>query len=321
MSSTDNPTEEVDASARMSTTARKRRLNEPYVAADASVLPTNTVSNMDEPSEHNDKEDTNSPPKKKRKTKSKSLDAHAKVAAKDIPSDEEIKAFIEGLAAMNDWTSQVVDTKYIQLVRWHDVEGISMKQCGVKWVEQGYAEGCADPNKRKTGVTESGMWKHYSRHGRKFYEEKGFVFVSPSAQRAYKKRVGVVDQPRKTILDKTGPHKTVLSKTVSDRTERIPSPGIEEDEPLTNASHTSVLESSEHIADEPMGSVQRYTTPQPQEETTRGLTEAAMPKPEDYRVGLHRGEDAELMFLLSRKAKAESRPSDLICDFEKKGKR
>jgi len=321
MSSTDNPTEEVDASARMSTTARKRRLNEPYVAADAPLLPTNTASNTDEPSGPNDNEDANSPPKKKRKTKSNSLGAHAKVAAKEIPSDEEIKAFIEGLAAIEDWTSQVVDTKYIQLVQWYDVEGISMKQCGTKWVEEGYAEGRADPKKQKTEVTESGMWKHYSSHGRKFLEEKGLVWVSPSARKAYKKRVGVVEQSRKTIPEKTVPHKTVSPKTVSDRTERIPSPGIEEEEPLTIASYTNVLESSEHMADEPVPRIQRYTTPQPQEETTRGLTEAAMPKPEDYRVGLHRGEDAELMFLLSRKAKAESRPSDLICDFEKKGKR
>ncbi|KAI4655435.1 hypothetical protein J4E93_000147 [Alternaria ventricosa] len=320
MSSTDKPTEEVDASARMSTTARKRRLNEPYVAADAAVLPTDTAFNTDQPSEHNDNEDANSPPMKKRKTKSNSLGARAKVAAKDIPSDEEIKAFIEGLAAIEDWTSQVVDTKYIQLVQWYDVEGISMKQCGTKWVEEGYAEGRADPKKQKTEVTESGMWKHYSSHGRKFLEEKGLVWVSPSARKAYKKRVGDVDQSRKTIPDKTVPHKTVSSKTVSNRTERIPSPGIEEEEPLTIASHTNVLESSEHMADEPMPSIQRYTTPQPQEEAARGITKAAMPKPEDYRVGLHHGEDEELLFLLSRRVKAESRPSDLICDFEKKGK-
>lgn len=318
MSFVDNPTEGVVASARMSTTARKRRSKAPYVAADAPVLPTNNASNMDEPSDHNENVETNSGPKKKRKTKSNSLNVHAKVAAKDIPSDEEVKAFTEGLAAIKDWTSRVVDTKYIQLVRWYDVEGISMKQCGAKWVEQGYAEGCADPKQRKTEVTESGMWKHYNNHGKKFYEEKGLTFVSPSARKAYNKKVGVVNQSKKTIPDKKVPCKTVSLKKIPDKTERMQSDGIEEKEPLTITSHTSTLQSGGHIAAVPVRSVQQNFTPQQQEEATKNFLEAAMHRPEDYRVGLHRQEDEELVRLLSRKASAESRPTDLIFDFEKK---
>ncbi|KAH6872734.1 hypothetical protein BKA58DRAFT_420089 [Alternaria rosae] len=320
MSFIDNPTEEVAASARMSTTARKHRSKAPYVAADAPVLPISTASNMYEPSDHNDNVDTNSRPKKKRKTKSNALDVHGKVAAKEIPSDEEVKTFIEGITAIKDWTSRVVNTKYIQLVRWYDVKGISMKQCGVKRVEQGYAERCADPKKPKTEVTESGMWKHYNSHGRKFYEEKGLTFVSPSARKAYKKKVGVIDQSRKTTPDKKVPHKTVSPKTFPDKTERMPSAGIEEEEPLTITSHTSALQSSEHIAAVPVRGVQQNFTPQQQEEATKDFLEAAMHRPEDYRVGLRCQEDEELVRLLSRKARAEPRPTELIFDFVKKGK-
>ncbi|KAI4955246.1 hypothetical protein J4E91_001104 [Alternaria rosae] len=275
---------------------------------------------MYEPIDHNDNVDTNSRPKKKRKTKSNPLDVHEKVAAKKIPSDEEVKTFIEGIAAIKDWTSWVVDTKYIQLVRWYDVEGISMKQCGVKWVEQGFAERCADPKKRKTGVTESGMWKHYNSHGRKFYEEKGLTFVSPSARKAYKKKVGVIDQSRKTTPDKKVPHKTVSPKTFPDKTERMSSAGIEEEEPLTIISYTSALQSSEHIAAVPVRGVQQNFTPQQQEEATKDFPEAAMHRPEDYRMGLHCQEDEELVRLLSRKARAEPRLTELIFDFGKKGK-
>ncbi|KNG46056.1 hypothetical protein TW65_07253 [Stemphylium lycopersici] len=133
-------------------------------------------------------------------TQQKANSAHPNVTKaagtkEKVSTQAEVQAFLDNVKNLTDWTSTSVKPRYIALARWHDFDGLSMKQCAQKWVADGY--GVAKPMKEKKGekkggkkdgsgipqVSEAAMYKNYNRYAKQFYEDKGIAFVPPKARK------------------------------------------------------------------------------------------------------------------------------------------
>jgi hypothetical protein len=151
------------------------------------------------------------------------------------------------------------------------------------------------------------MWRHYNKHVKRFYEEKGLSFVPPSAWRAYNASDGLVNNSKKTALH---------------RRARVPAAVAHELEPSAIVSSHSVLQGSNDPVVMSARSIQRSFTPQPRKKTKKDFTDATMPEPGDDGAKLRRDQDEKLLRLLSKRTetKTKSMLTDFIFDFEKKGK-
>jgi hypothetical protein len=109
---------------------------------------------------------------------------------KKVYTDEEVKYFQDGVQNLNDWSSKTTCGKFVELIRWIDVEGLCIEDCGRQWVEKGYAS----------------MYKSYNCHAPVFYAEKGLVWIPIERRNAYNKKmrgyglrtVGSPKKPRST---------------------------------------------------------------------------------------------------------------------------
>jgi hypothetical protein len=119
---------------------------------------------------------------------------------KKVYTDEEVKYFQDGVQNLNDWSSKTTCGKFVELIRWIDVEGLCIEGCGRQWVEKGYA------SKGKTKITNASMYKSYNCHAPVFYAEKGLVWIPIERRNAYNKKmrgyglrtVGSPKKPRST---------------------------------------------------------------------------------------------------------------------------
>jgi hypothetical protein len=130
--------------------------------------------------------DTNNSSKSKAPAKPKKSKVPAK--PKEPYTDEQVKAFQNGMQSLNDWTSNTIETKYIDLIRWFNVDGLGISEKCQKWVDEGYAK------KGKVSITEQMMYKHYNTYAPTFYAEKGLMWIP--LERRPKHNKTVQDAPK-----------------------------------------------------------------------------------------------------------------------------
>jgi hypothetical protein len=111
----------------------------------------------------------------------KSSKSKAPSSPKKVYTDEDVKVFQDGIKNLNDWSSETTEGKFIDFIIWIDVQGLSIRDCAMKWVEKGYAQ------KAKTAITETAMYKSYNNHAPVFYAEKGLLWVPRDRCKSYNK--------------------------------------------------------------------------------------------------------------------------------------
>jgi hypothetical protein len=124
---------------------------------------------------------------------------------KKVYTDEEVKDFQDGVQNLNYWSSKITCGKFVELIRWIDVEGLCIEDCGRQWVKKGYA------SKGKTKITNASMYKSYNCLAPVFYAEKGLMWMPIERRNAYNKKmrgyglktVGSPKKPRSTGIPLT----------------------------------------------------------------------------------------------------------------------
>jgi hypothetical protein len=100
-----------------------------------------------------------------------------------VYTDEEVKEFQDGVQNLNDWSSKTMCSKFIELIRWIDDEGLCIKDCGRQWVGKGYV------SKDKATITNASMYKSYNCHAPVFYAEKRLMWMPIERRNAYNKKM------------------------------------------------------------------------------------------------------------------------------------
>ncbi|KAF1937978.1 hypothetical protein EJ02DRAFT_469283 [Clathrospora elynae] len=145
------------------------------------------------------------PPAKKRKTAPSSPNYNYKVAiddatdegraasspktaakSKKVYTDAEISAFEHSIHNIQDWSSKDVSDKYVEFIHWFDVDGLTLPECGVRFVAKRYAKLAEG----KTTTSDANMYKHYKTWAPRFYREKGVEWVARGARKAYHQAKG-----------------------------------------------------------------------------------------------------------------------------------
>ncbi|KAH7389963.1 hypothetical protein BKA66DRAFT_440228 [Pyrenochaeta sp. MPI-SDFR-AT-0127] len=97
---------------------------------------------------------------------------------KKVYTPEEVLTFLEKTRNLKEWSSSNIPTMQVELIKWIDVDGISISDCAEKWVKEGYTT--------RSTVTAAAMYKNYDKYGPMFYKEKGIDWVSCDGRRKHK---------------------------------------------------------------------------------------------------------------------------------------
>lgn len=103
-------------------------------------------------------------------------------------STSQIRAFINGVSKIQDWTSNNILKKHIQMIYWFDIENLSKDECAKRY-----------PNKQGQPCSMTNIFKVYNTYAPRFYAEKGLEYV-PLGKRGSARAASVVKKKKK---DKT----------------------------------------------------------------------------------------------------------------------
>jgi hypothetical protein len=148
-------------------------------------------------------------------------------------SEQEFQTFLDGVQNIKDWSSRNIKQKFVDLIRWRDLEGLSLVEIAARFVAQGYSE--------RSTVTGAYVSLKYNQFAPRFYKEKapGLLWV-PASKHGKAKNVGrsaseILPDPTLTTTKINSAEKYTnenISTTLPMKTLPLPGVGYHDDNDL-----------------------------------------------------------------------------------------